>query len=707
MRKDGADVGSDLNKSSLKLFKADLPLREECVKFPAQSKCLLRSPERVCGTVGGSGDATSDVVDLKEKKTSQALVARGSKKVASVAGAEKQGAWIKYLSPGTGLLCLSASSSSSSPISLAARQSLKVHFGPSLVLVNTVGRGETLELGLVLERGKILENELRKANEQFGPELTLRATLTTTRDPFSWVGKVASIPKVGGSGLYQLSVQRPPQPLRGETSTRKELEEVTKQLDGVMRVSHGEGESLVLVGHIVHALAYTNHISRTFDTQLQHVWQPAEQSKNKLNSGTGEKWFIMTTKKGSQDEGALYRQLHVHHELSKVGKVVHLEQGVFGASHTFLVMIELSEGLGKVADNLLMMEVDPASLPSFFPPRYMVDNLGLYVVDGSFPSPCGGDLKNKFAKEMQRVGAVGFRKLDSGQSFSLQFVNPGGLKQASASSMASAFSLVVMSELKEVQTDCALPEEDTPWKVLGPSCQETCSGGDHEKKTLLSESGVDEGSNTNVSKEKGISDQVLTEQIKKDVKERKIKVKEVPEKTCEEKTNFEKNKKREKASKKMSSSQEADGTVFQSTDIRERNKLEGNGPQGEEEAKGGLSALTKLEAEPVQVQSEPEKEKPVDQLVQMIGKGGSDGTIQPKVALRGDFIDETGAPDGDGSAILTEDQLLSIKWKKTSTLTSYLRSLATFLGNFPDLKVEENEKVELVFPSRTKVSHLI
>ena len=53
MRKDGADVGSDLNKSSLKLFKADLPLREECVKFPAQSKCLLRSPERVCGAVSG------------------------------------------------------------------------------------------------------------------------------------------------------------------------------------------------------------------------------------------------------------------------------------------------------------------------------------------------------------------------------------------------------------------------------------------------------------------------------------------------------------------------------------------------------------------------------------------------------------------------------------------------------------------------------
>ena len=87
MRKDGADVGSDLNKSSLKLFKADLPLREECVKFPAQSECLLRSPKRVFGAVGGSGDGTSDVVDLKEKKTSRALVARASKKVETAAGA--------------------------------------------------------------------------------------------------------------------------------------------------------------------------------------------------------------------------------------------------------------------------------------------------------------------------------------------------------------------------------------------------------------------------------------------------------------------------------------------------------------------------------------------------------------------------------------------------------------------------------------------
>ena len=54
-------------------------------------------------------------------------------------------------------------------------------------------------------------------------------------------------------------------------------------------------------------------------------------------------------------------------------------------------------------------------------------------------------------------------------------------------------------------------------------------------------------------------------------------------------------------------------------------------------------------------------------------------------------------------ATLSEDQLLSIRWKKTGNLTTYLHNLATFLGNFPDLKVEEGENVALVFPSQLQV----
>ena len=55
------------------------------------------------------------------------------------------------------------------------------------------------------------------------------------------------------------------------------------------------------------------------------------------------------------------------------------------------------------------------------------------------------------------------------------------------------------------------------------------------------------------------------------------------------------------------------------------------------------------------------------------------------------------------SATLSEDELLSIRWKKTGNLTTYLHNLATFLGNFPDLAVKQDENVALVFPSQLQV----
>merc|ERR1712037_984069 len=95
----------------------------------------------------------------------------------------------------------------------------------------------------------------------------------------------------------------------------------------------------------------------------------------------------------------------------------------------------------------------------------MVDSLGFYVVDGCFPSPCAAGLKDKFAKEMQALGAVGFRRGDSGQSFSLQFVNPSGLERAIGSNMATPFSLVIKSH----------------WRLAGPSCEEICKRAGEEE----------------------------------------------------------------------------------------------------------------------------------------------------------------------------------------------------------------------------------
>ena len=48
---------------------------------------------------------------------------------------------------------------------------------------------------------------------------------------------------------------------------------LTSDMDPVARLVHGEGESLVQVGHMLQALAYTAHISSTFPTKLQHIWK--------------------------------------------------------------------------------------------------------------------------------------------------------------------------------------------------------------------------------------------------------------------------------------------------------------------------------------------------------------------------------------------------------------------------------------------------
>ena len=629
MKKGGDNSGRTLSeKSAVKLVKLDVLSKEENGRMSAHSSQLLSSPKReesdafCVSSTGGS-------------RVGRKSQARASKKVTAGTGEEQQQEpWKKCCSPATGLLCLSATSLSSTPISLAARQGLKVHFGPSLVIVNTVGGGETLELGLDLEKGKVFEDVLEKANEQLGPELTVRATLTSAKDPFAWVGRLPSIPKVGGSGLYQLSVQRPPQPHRGETSMRKELEEVTRHLEGVVRVSHGEGESLVLVGHMLHALVYTTHISRTFRTQLQHVWLPSKQQKPTFDLVKNEKWFIVTLKE-NKGGGALHRQLFVHHELNSfLGRVAHLEQGVFGASHTFLAMVELNmnKDLGRVSESLLVVEVDEACLPSCTSARYMVDSLGFYVVDGCFPSLCAPDLKNKFAKEMQAHGAVGFRRVDdSEQSFSLQFVNPSGLERAIGSNMATEFSLVIKSQTRKVETG-----EPEHWRLLGPSCDQICRGA-----TAGDQGGghnIDENKERTTEDEQGKSIKgrsKIQDPKKKDLKDKKAKAKDASDKTCKEDTGLEgiaDEMLLEGTLKKSGSTRQIEKSVFQSTDIRGRKKSEGKEISADqirskvseaERAEGAVSESQKFEQkkEGWEEKNLPQRvahmAKPVQQVVEM------------------------------------------------------------------------------------------
>ena len=90
---------------------------------------------------------------------------------------------------------------------MATRQSLACALGPPLVIINTAGRGDELLLRLQLEDEQQLEKLLEKASIRL-PDVTICRLPTPTPDPFAWVSELPQIPRVGDSGLYQLTVNR-------------------------------------------------------------------------------------------------------------------------------------------------------------------------------------------------------------------------------------------------------------------------------------------------------------------------------------------------------------------------------------------------------------------------------------------------------------------------------------------------------------------
>ena len=128
----------------------------------------------------------------------------------------------------------------------------------------------------------------------------------------------------------------------------------------------------------------------------------------------------------------------------------------------------------------------------------------------------------------------------------------------------------------------------------------------------------------------------------------------------------------------------------------------------EEERIGGVSKGPKLDQK-AENDAHSGVEKPSQLEAPMAEEEGHEETqnkrdIEP--AVKDDQEAEQNVVSCDNiniPAILSEDQLLSICWKKTGNLTTYLSNLVAFLANFPDLKVEENENVELVFPCQQQV----
>jgi hypothetical protein len=147
------------------------------------------------------------------------------------------------------------------------------------------------------------------------------------------------------------------------------------------------------------------------------------------------------------EETVLRKQLFVHIKLNKLGRVLILEQGIFGASNQFLAVVEQRQDsdLNELGPELLASQ--PNGLTEHYSPRYMVDSLGFYNVSGKFPPYITSDEKGQFAKEMVELGAVGFRREgEEGRGgFSLQFVHSSSLDHVTGCDKFDQFDLAIQS----------------------------------------------------------------------------------------------------------------------------------------------------------------------------------------------------------------------------------------------------------------------
>ena len=710
------------------------------------------------------GDSNSKENDSEESKT-EVCMAQDGKTEERKPEEEKEGlelgaesAAAPWISPATGLACLAVASPGHA-ISLATRRNLVRHFGPGLVILNTAGRGDKLELGLELEEGRKLVEVLGVVEREL-PGLSIRPMVTSARDPFSWVPRLASIPRVGGTGLYQVAVRRPPpsdqeSPRKAELAVRKELAAVTARLDSVAKVVHGEGESLVQVGHMLQAVAFAATIGRSFPTKLQFVWQPREAGGAAARAqGGGERHYLVTLAEGGEEGGPLQRQLLVNHQLSGLGRVVHLEQGLFGSSHHFLAVVEQgeeAEEAARVEEGLHLLEVAPGCLPDQFVPTHVVNELGFYVVGGAFPAGARPEAKDRFAREMQELGAVGFRRGEVEHSFSLQFVHSGGLGRACRSPAAARFALAIQSQARappvvpspppcaalhklekgrnaeeergvKVAKNCeklsdpkvgkCSKEEAKVVKLTGDEARE---GDRKEDANLIQVKNIEPLFQSTDIRKKRKSSSVSEEELKLAMKEKpeddseKEKGKETELKSVEEIKQRDEEANSGKISPGVNEFKEARCAETKAakedldkskpapevaTKVVKKPRAEKRKDVGrsKEDAKMDSNVEeTAVESKKVEAVVESEAE----QFLQEVEKESDENPNKTEAneAARNDEVPE------QLPATLTEAELLSVRWRRAGSLPAYLASLAAFLAGLPGLQVlEAGQGLQLRFP---------
>ena len=336
----------------------------------------------------------------------------------------------RFVSVATGLTTVTVfTSSGDQPVSTTDRAWLVGRLS-NVVLINSYG-ADGLMLGIAATPEEVRRQLDRVVEEMPGLVLTMKDV--SDSDPFSYFEGWTIVPRVDKSGHYQLIVKT-------LTPDRKTLEELISNFK-VRKVEEVEGELQLHVGHVLELISYSDRLRREPGVSLErrYTWhlQAGERLARTSRAGSDRDrvFWVRVEDQQFKSLSVAQKQYQLLALLSGKGKVRGLEYKLFGVEDNYLAVFRGQDKVSGVdqEDGLSMMELSHDALPDVYLPNYQVDGHGFYTVSGRFPENISDELKQEFADQMKKFGAVGYTGDDS--VFRLHYVNSSSAEVACLSSL--------------------------------------------------------------------------------------------------------------------------------------------------------------------------------------------------------------------------------------------------------------------------------
>ena len=376
-----------------------------------------------------------------------------------------------FVSQRTGLTVVTVYSSTNMPVTNTDRQNI-VKCISNVVLINSHG-SDSLLLGVDKPPSEV-ERLVVGLNKDL-PGLFFSLKDVSAADPFDCFRSSTKIPRVNEAGLYQMMVR-----CRDEKSTeaRRSLEELVSSLT-VARADWAEDGMIVQVNHVLELLAYTDCLEQEAGVTVGRLdsWNVRPLDRVKREERVGERDRILWVRVTDSEFNSLdvaHKQLTLQSRLSVLGRVIQLESSLFGLKNNYLAVIMPGEKLFE-AENMILVELSRASLPTKFIPTLQVNSHGFYSLFGRFPEDISQELRHNFAQQIKKIGAVGFSGGEP--DFSLYFVNSRSAEKAFSLSegLFSNLNLKIFSppDLPKVDTSGDINSASEKYLTLKMPRQET------------------------------------------------------------------------------------------------------------------------------------------------------------------------------------------------------------------------------------------